>query len=78
MYLCECLFVASTEEMNTDKRIGFFKGLRETIGFKPYLLLLLMEMFSWLAVQVSGLFNRCVYALHLHVYKCIHTTVCSR
>ena len=43
----------SSEEANTDKKIGFIKGLRETISFRPYLMLLLVELFTWLSVQVS-------------------------
>ena len=42
-----------TDEVNTDKKIGFFKGLKETISFKPYFLLLMIELFAWLSVQVS-------------------------
>jgi len=41
------------EEINTNKRINFFKGIKEVFTFKPYVLLLLVELFSWLAVQVA-------------------------
>ena len=35
-----------------DKKIGFFKGLKEICGFKPYINLIFMELFSWMALQV--------------------------
>lgn len=35
-----------------NKRIGFFKGLKETWGFRPYFYLLMLELFSWLSLQV--------------------------
>ena len=50
-------FVYTAEECNTDKRIGFFKGLKATWGFKPYFYLLMLELFSWLALQVSKPLN---------------------
>ena len=37
-----------------DKRIGFFKGLKATWGFKPYFHLLMLELFSWLSLQVRN------------------------
>ena len=46
-----------TDEANTDKKIGFFKGLYDTISFKPYLMLLLLELFSWLSIQVRHNIN---------------------
>jgi len=42
-----------TEEIKVDKKIGFFRGIREILGFRPYLFLFLMELFAWLAVQVG-------------------------
>ncbi|XP_064382640.1 sodium-dependent lysophosphatidylcholine symporter 1-B-like [Halichondria panicea] len=39
------------DESMTGKRISFFKGVREVFSFKPYVILLLLELFSWLAVQ---------------------------
>jgi len=42
-----------TEEIKVDKKIGFFHGIREILGFRPYLFLFLMELFAWLAVQVG-------------------------
>ena len=42
-----------SEETKVDKKIGFFKGLKETWGYKPYFYLLMLELFSWLSLQVS-------------------------
>ena len=41
-----------SEETMKKYNISFFTAIRETFGFKPYRELLLMELFSWLAVQV--------------------------
>lgn len=40
-----------SDEINTNKSINFFRGIQEVFSFKPYVLLLLLELFSWLAVQ---------------------------
>lgn len=43
----------SSDEMKTNKKIGFFSGIKEVFSFKPYVLLLMLELFSWLAIQVG-------------------------
>ena len=43
--------------MNANKKIGFFSGIKQVFSFKPYVLLLLLELFSWLAIQVG---NECL------------------
>ncbi len=50
-----------------DKRIGFFEGLKATWGFKPYFYLLMLELFSWLALQVRGKKWRCLFSIILFV-----------
>ena len=42
-----------TEEIKLDKKIGFFRGIREIVSFRPYRCLFLMQLFAWLAVQVG-------------------------
>ncbi len=36
-----------------DKRIGFFRGLKDTWTFKPYVLLVMVTVLGWLALQAS-------------------------
>ena len=57
MLLSDFVPSVCSEEMRTDKRIGFFAGLREVLGFRPYMLLILIELFSWLAAQVRDYWN---------------------
>ena len=56
----------SIDEINTNKSINFFRGIKEVFTFKPYVLLLLVELFSWLAVQVSRACSST--ASHHHTY----------
>ena len=63
--------------MNTVKRIGFFRGLRVTCGFKPYFYLLMMELFAWLALQVI-IIIRIYLDSDLEVQKSIHGELTSR
>lgn len=57
MYFLVCIPILTAEELNKDKRIGFFRGIKETIGFKPYFYLLMLELFSWLGLQVSTIYS---------------------
>ena len=42
------------DEVRKSKGVGLIKGLRETLGFKPYFYLLMINIFSWLGFQVLG------------------------
>ena len=55
------------EEIEQSKNVGFVTGIRTTLGFWPYLCLMLFELFVWLAVQfVQGNFALYVkYSLKL-------------
>ena len=44
------------DEVEKSKRVGFIKGLKETLGFKPYFYLLMVNIFSWLGFQASFFF----------------------
>lgn len=55
------------EEIEQNKSVGFITGIKTTLGYKPYLCLMLFELFVWLAVQfVQGNFALYVkYSLNL-------------
>jgi Na+/melibiose symporter-like transporter len=40
------------EHQHVNKGLSFFKGIRVTLGYKPYAYLVIMYMLSWLAVQI--------------------------
>ena len=42
------------EEIEQNKNVGFVTGIRTTLGYWPYLCLMLFELFVWLAVQVPS------------------------
>ena len=42
------------EEIELNKNVGFIAGIRATLGYRPYLYLMLFELFVWLAVQVGS------------------------
>ncbi len=46
------LLFSHLDESQKDESIGLFQLMRETLGFRPYKVLLLAYLFSWLAIQV--------------------------
>ncbi len=46
------LLFCHLDESQKDESIGLFQLMRETLGFRPYKVLLLTYLFSWLAIQV--------------------------
>lgn len=41
------------DELEKSKGVGFIQGLKETLGYKPYFYLLMINIFCWLGFQVT-------------------------
>ena len=41
-----------SDEVETNRKIGLLRGIRLTFGFRPFLYLFLLNLFSWLTIQV--------------------------
>lgn len=40
------------DEVKKAKQVDFLRGLKDTLGFRPYFYLLMLNIFSWLGFQV--------------------------
>ena len=52
IYVYPSVFI---EQIAKSKLVGLWRGLKETLGFKPFFHVLMLNFLSWMAFQVSEL-----------------------
>ena len=50
-----CLSCPFLEQIDKSKYVGLWRGLKETLGFKPFFYLLMLDFLTWMGFQVREL-----------------------